>query len=102
MSALVAPVSMLAEEVRSGKLGGICSVNMASQGSPDGDLAEAGHATKTGAHCEPCGFLGVALPCLAVVSIWCDPATQVAHASAPTHRPASMPGLPFSRGPPVF
>ena len=101
MSALVAPVSMLAEEVRSGKLGGICTVNTASQGSPES--ANTGSGTSTaGSHCELCGSLGLALPPLPVASIPCDPGNTVANASAPAHRAESVSGLPFSRGPPAI
>jgi hypothetical protein len=101
MSALVAPVSMLAEEVGTGKLGGICTVNTAAQGSPDGDYA-GGSSTKAGSHCELCGSLGLALPPLPVASVPCDPGTQVADAWAPAHRAESVSGLPFSRGPPAL
>ncbi len=91
---------MLAEEVRTGKLGGVCVVNMAAQGSPDGADAGGGSASKTGTHCELCGSLGMALPALEVASIPCAPGTQVADASTPAHLAESIPGLPFSRGPP--
>ncbi|MES1976973.1 MAG: DUF2946 family protein [Pseudomonadota bacterium] len=100
VSALVAPATMLAEEVRTGKLGGVCVVNMAAQGSPDGADAGGGSASKTGTHCELCGSLGMALPALEVASIPCAPGTQVADASTPAHLAESIPGLPFSRGPP--
>jgi hypothetical protein len=100
ISALVAPASMLAEEVRTGKFGGVCALNSASQGSADGDYAGNGSATKSGTHCELCGSLGMALPALEVASIPCAPGTQVADASTPAHLAESIPGLPFSRGPP--
>lgn len=102
MSALVAPVSMLAEEVRTGKLGGICTVNMTSQGSSDGADAGEGSGSKVASHCELCGSPGLALPQLPVASLPCDPGTRVADASAPAHRAESIPGLPFSRGPPAL
>ncbi|MES2401933.1 MAG: DUF2946 family protein [Pseudomonadota bacterium] len=102
VSALVAPASMLAEEVRTGKLGGVCALNSASQGSPDGADAGNGSASKAGTHCELCGSLGMALPPLQIASIPCDPGTQVADASAPAHLAESIPGLPFSRGPPAL
>ncbi|MES2189600.1 MAG: hypothetical protein V4454_05715 [Pseudomonadota bacterium] len=102
VSALVAPASMLAEEVRTGKFGGVCALNSASQGSPDGADAANGSASKAGTHCELCGSLGMALPPLEVASIPCDPGTQVADASAPAHLAESIPGLPFSRGPPAL
>lgn len=102
MSALVAPVSMLAEEVRTGKLGGICTVNMASQGSPDGADAGDSSGSKVASHCELCGSPSLALPPLPVASIPCDPGTMVAEVSAPAHRAESIPGLPFGRGPPAL
>ena len=102
MSALVAPVSMLAEEVRTGKLGWICTVNTASQGSPDGADVGGSGGSKTGSHCELCGSLGLALPPLPVASIPCDRGTQVADTSAPAHRAESVSALPFSRGPPAL
>ena len=101
-SALVAPASMLAEEVRTGKLGGVCVVNTASSSSTDGVDAGSGNASKAGTHCELCGSLGMALPPLEVASIPCAPGTQVADASAPAHLAESIPGLPFSRGPPAL
>ena len=102
MSALVAPVSMLAEEVRTGKLGGICSVNTTTQGSQDAADTGGGNASKAGSHCELCGSLGLALPPMPLVSIPCDPGNMVADASAPAHRAESDSGLPFSRGPPAL
>ena len=102
VSALVAPVSMLAEEVRTGKLGGICSLNTGSQGNQDGADTGSGSVSKTGSHCELCGSLGLALPPLPLASIPCDPGSSVADASAPAHRAESVSGLPFSRGPPAL
>ncbi|MES2508617.1 MAG: hypothetical protein V4625_01740 [Pseudomonadota bacterium] len=102
MSALVAPASMLAEEVRTGKLGGVCAVNSAFQGSADGAVSADGDAGNTGSHCELCGSLGMALPPLEVASVPCVPGTQVADASLPSHHAGSIPGLPFSRGPPAL
>lgn len=101
LSALVAPATMLAEEVRTGKLGGVCVVNMATQGSADG-AADSGGASNAGSHCELCGSLAMALPAFEGASIPCEPGTQVADASAPAHLAESIPGLPFSRGPPAL
>jgi hypothetical protein len=102
LSALVAPASMLAQEVRTGKLGGICTLTTASPGSPDAADSGNGSLPKAGSHCELCGSLGLVLPPLPVASIPCAPGTQVADASSPAHLAESIPGLPFSRGPPAL
>lgn len=102
MSALAAPVSMLADEVRTGKLGGLCSLNIGSQGSPDSDAAGAGGSVKAAAHCELCGSLGLAPPSWPVVRLPCDLCRQLADVSAPARRGKAVSGLPFSRGPPAF
>ncbi len=101
VSALVAPASMLAEEVRTGKLGGVCALNSAYQGSPDGAAAGNGGATRSGTHCELCGSAGMAPPPLQLASVPCAPGTQVVDVSLPAHYAPSIPGLPFSRGPPA-
>ena len=99
LSALVAPVSMLAEEVRTGKLGGICSVNAATASSSD---AGSGDVPQAGSHCDLCGSLGLALPPLPVVVIPCFPGNRVATVDFPADLAAAIPGLPFSRGPPIL
>ena len=99
LSALWAPVSMLAQEVRTGKLGGICSVNAALSSSSD---AGTDGAPQAGAHCDMCGVLGWALPPLAVSAIPCFPDQQVASADFPADVATAVPGLPFSRGPPAL
>ncbi|MCY1165675.1 hypothetical protein D9M73_55860 [compost metagenome] len=103
LSALVAPASMLAEEVRTGKLGGICAVNSASwSGSADAGDAGNGNTPQAGSHCELCGASGLVLPPLPVVAIPCFPGNQLASVSLPAHSAGSIPGLPFSRGPPAL
>jgi hypothetical protein len=99
LSALLAPVSMLAEEVRTGKLGGICSVNTAVAGDSDSGT---GDAPQSGSHCELCGALGLALLPLAFFAIPCFAGSQVASADFPAAASAAIPGLPFSRGPPAL
>jgi len=99
LSALLAPVSMLAEEVRSGQLGGLCSVNKTSVINPD---AGGGSAAKAGGHCVWCASLGMALPPLPVSAIPCFPGQQVAALDYPAPTAVSVTGLPFSRGPPVL
>ena len=99
LSALLAPVSMLAEEVRTGKLGGLCSVNTAladDSGSGTGD------ALPAGSHCDLCGSMGFAPPLLPVSAIPCFPGQQVAALDYPAHTAVTVTGLPFSRGPPAL
>ena len=88
---------MLAEEIRTGQLGGICSANAVSGISPD---AGAGDAL-AGSHCDLCASLGWALPPLAIAAIPCVAGQQVAAADFPADVVAANPGLPFSRGPPA-
>ena len=97
LSALVAPVSMLAQDVRAGKLGEICSVNTAA--ASDSDSSD-GSPAQAGTHCDLCGSVGLALPALQVAAIPCFPGTQVATVDFPADASAAVPGLPFSRGPP--
>ena len=98
LSALVAPASMLAEEVRTGKLGSICSVNTATAGNPD---AGDDNALQTGSHCDWCASLGLAAPpMLASATLFTAPVKHLARAESPANLAASVTGLPFSRGPP--
>ena len=99
LSALLAPVSLLAEEVRTGKLGGICSLRAGL-----GNVADAGSGAvpHAGTHCDLCGAPGWLLPPLAVYSIPCFAGQQVADADFPADVAVKPPGLPFSRGPPHF
>ncbi len=94
-AALLAPVSMLAEDVRTGQLGGLCSVAGGNQpGSDD--------ASPTGGHCDLCGSAGLAL--LPQNPSGARPATVTAMVLVfeDVVRSTSSPGLPFSRGPPVL
>lgn len=97
LSALLAPISMLAEEVRTGQLGGLCSANKASTGSPE---SSSGDGQSAGSHCEWCGSASLALPPLPVLAIPCFPGFGVVAVDFSADLPASIPGLPFSRGPP--
>ena len=99
LSALLAPVSMLAEEVRTGKLGGTCSVNTALA---DHSGSDTGDALAAGSHCDLCGSMGLAPPPLPVFAIPCFPGNQVASVDFPADAGAAIPGLPFSRGPPAL
>jgi len=97
LSALWAPVSMLAQDVQTGKLGGICSANTSS--SAAGDVSD-GDAGSTGLRCDLCGSPGLVLPPLPVAPAACFSGTPVAVAAVPAVIGAAVPGLPFSRGPP--
>ena len=54
-SALLAPVATLAEDVRTGQLGGLCSVAGSNQAGSD-------DASPAGGHCDLCGSAGLGLP----------------------------------------
>jgi hypothetical protein len=95
---------MLAEEVRTGKLGGVC--NLASAVSKSAGATDAGKAgapqTQAVPHCDLCGTPGlVALPlpalghCRAV-------ADQIAMLDLRADLSTTVSGLPFGRGPPRF
>ena len=99
LSALLAPVSLLAEEVRTGKLGGICSLATGSGNIADAGSGEAPHA---GTHCDLCGTPAWLLPPLVVYAIPCFAGQQVADADLPADVAVKPTGLPFSRGPPVL
>ena len=94
-AALLAPVALLAEDVRTGQLGGLCSATGAGQPGSDEASAASGH-------CDLCGSVGLALPLVehAVASSACGTAMAVVFVDAV--RSASSPGLPFSRGPPAL
>ena len=104
LSALWAPVSMLAQEVRTGQLGGICSAGSAtavwhvddasSSTNPDGAPGQ------SASHCEMCGALGWALPPLALSVPPSFAGQQVAAQDVPAALAPAVTGLPFSRGPP--
>ena len=101
VSALIAPASMLAEEVRTGKLGGVCSLNTPTASAADAGTPGDSGAPATGSHCDLCGSLALVLPLLAVVTIPSFPGSQVAAVFLPADVAASSVSLPFSRGPPV-
>lgn len=90
---------MLAEEVRTGKLGGLCSAKTAL--ADDSGSGTSG-ALPAGSHCDWCGSMGFALPPLPVSAIPCFPGHQVAALDYPANVAATVTGLPFSRGPPAL
>lgn len=90
LSALIAPATMLAEEVRTGKLGGICLVNTG------GDTAPAS------SHCDMCGSFALVLPAFAVQALPSQPGQRVAGVYLPFDLAAAISGLPPCRGPPAL
>lgn len=94
LSALVAPASTLAEEVRTGKLGGLCLVNTATN--------TAGDAESAVSHCDMCGSLALVLPSSTGQAIPSQPGQQVAGNDLPFYLAAAISGLPFIRGPPAL
>lgn len=100
LSALLAPVSMLAEEVRTGKLGGICTVATASTGSQPASGGEGEHQAGSGSHCDWCGSSGVMAAHWPVSAYFPSLDHSVSAVALATVFPASPLGLPFSRGPP--
>ncbi len=87
---------MLAEEVRTGKLGGLCSAGKSIDVGASGDVAPAG------SHCDACGSLAFALPPFAAQTLPSQPSQQVAGIDLPFDLAARISGLPPSRGPPAL
>lgn len=102
LSALLAPVSMLAEEVRTGKLGGLCSVGAVASASGVMDDTGTDDTSLNTGHCDLCGSLGLGLPPLLPTDVFPAAVTAMAVVFQDAVRSASSPGLPFSRGPPVL
>lgn len=94
-AALLAPVSVLAEDVRTGQLGGLCSASGAGQ--PGSDDTSSGHG-----HCDLCGSAGLALLPLERAAACLAAVTAMADVFEDAVRSAASPGLPFSRGPPAL
>lgn len=103
LSVLLAPVSMLAQDVQSGKLGGVCSLNSPAAAGSNADGAAGGDspAQAQGAHCDLCGAPGVVPALLTLLVIPTFPGSAVAAVFLPADKAASVFGLPFSRGPPL-
>jgi hypothetical protein len=98
LSALAAPASLLAKEVRSGKLGGLCSASQGMGSPQQGDAEETLHA----GHCDLCSASALLLPPSHVSARWTDPARQLVRVAALAHHARLVTGLPFSRGPPAL
>lgn len=101
-SALLAPVSMLAEEVRTGKLGGLCTVAAGASSAAAADLPGGDESAPAAAHCDLCGSTGPGLPSPDQAGVFPVPITAMVAVFPEAVRSASLPGLPFSRGPPAL
>lgn len=86
---------MLAEDVRTGQLGGLCSVAGGNQPASD-------DTSPTGGHCDMCGSAGLALLTLNPTAARSVSVAAMAVVFENAVRSASSPGLPFSRGPPAL
>lgn len=96
-AALFTPVAQLADDVRTGRLGGVCSAGKSAvAGNIMGDTAE-DHA-----HCDLCGSLALALPPITAQPIPTQPNRQLVLAAPPSELARFGLGLPYSRGPPSF
>jgi hypothetical protein len=98
LAALVAPVSLLAQDVGSGKFGGLCTAE------PMRDVQQPGEAEPShpGAHCSLCASTGLALLPLAVFTQAPQLSHELALRMVPSERAVIVSGLPFSRGPPAL
>lgn len=101
-SALLAPVSMLAEDVRTGKLGGLCTVASGASSTAAGDLPGGDESSPAAAHCDLCGSAGPGLPPPYQAGVFPAPIPAMVAVFDDAVRSASSPGLPFSRGPPAL
>ena len=97
LSALWAPVSMLAEDARTGGLGGVCSASAGGDRHADPVHGVTPHAAM---HCDLCCTALLPLPLLPVNAIPSVPGQQVAVVDVPAHWATVVAGLPFSHGPP--
>lgn len=97
VSALWAPVAMLAEEARTGGLGSVCSASAGADHHTDPVPGATLHAAM---HCDLCCTALLPLPLLPINAIPSFPGQQVAVADFPAHLATVVAGLPFSHGPP--
>ena len=96
-AALLTPVAQLADDVRTGRLGGICNAGKSAvAGNAMDDTAE-DHA-----HCDLCGSLAALLPPVVAQPIPTQASRQLILAAPPSELVRFGLGLPYSRGPPSF
>ena len=86
---------MLAEDVRTGQLGGLCSVAGGNQPGND-------DASPANGHCDLCGSTGLDLPPLYQADAGLAAVSAMVVVFQNAVRSAALPGLPFSRGPPIL
>ena len=99
-SAWVAPWSMLAENVRTGKLGGVCSLTAPVSGMFSVGNAGNSDAPAGSQHGDLCASSGLALPQLALPAIAGFAGYQVAASTSPVALAASIPGHAVLAGQP--
>jgi hypothetical protein len=92
-SALIAPASVLAQEMRGGKWIGLCGSGLAAESDR--------HASEDGGHCELCAFPALALPPAAAAMLGPAAEAPAARATAPG-LPAGPPERAAIRGPPAL
>ncbi len=97
-SALVAPASVLAQEMRSGKWTALCSAGLAA---PSGLDAPDSHAAGEGGHCELCALPGLAPTPSRPHALFADASASTVARLAPAPLQASRLALPGIRGPPT-
>ena len=101
VSALLAPVAMLAEDVQTGKLGGLCSAasstafGVAGNGAVDNEAAG-------GSHCDLCSSLAFAMAPFAKLGSPTGVGQQIVGLDVAFNLAARINGLPPSRGPPAW
>lgn len=89
---------MLAEDVRTGKLGGVCLVNTATNMASSGS----GDAVPADLHCDLCGSFVMVLPAFVAQTMPSFPGHDVAGMDLSFDLAANISGLPPSRGPPTL
>ena len=95
-SLLLVPASLLAQDLQSGKLGGVCTVVKASGA---GDLPDEANASQAHGHCPLCAASWGLLPSGALLNVCTAPALA-SPLVASADPAARVTGLPFSRAPP--
>ena len=100
-AALFMSVAQLASDVRTGRLGGVCSAAKSAVTAVGASTA-LGETAQDHAHCELCGSLTLALPPIAAQHIDTQPNRLPALAAPPSQLARFGAGLPYSRGPPLF
>lgn len=101
-AALFTPVAQLAEDVRTGRLGGVCSAAKSAVAGNASGAASSGTAAEEHTHCDLCGSLAVLLLPVVAQPIPTQANRLLALAAPPSELVRFGLGLPYSRGPPSF